>query len=64
MLMGRLGRYQTSDNRFEVCRLNFASLGEIIRPMLDQHNPTEGRSQENDKPGQKAKDSGEHKLDD
>jgi hypothetical protein len=28
--------------------------------MLDQHDPTKGRSQEYDKPGQEAQDGGEH----
>jgi hypothetical protein len=57
-------RYQTSDNHFEVCRLNFTPLDKIIGPMFDQNNPAKGRSQENDKPGQKAKDGGEHETND
>jgi hypothetical protein len=45
---------QASNNGFEIRRLNLASLDEVIRPMLDENNPTKGRSQENDKPSQEA----------
>jgi hypothetical protein len=45
---------QASNNGFEIRRLNLPSLDEVIRPMLDENNPTKGRSQENDKPSQEA----------
>jgi hypothetical protein len=52
---------QASNNGFEIRRLNLESLDEVIRPMLDEHNPTKGRSQENDKPSQEAQYGGEHR---
>jgi hypothetical protein len=51
---------QTSHNRFEIRGLDLTPLDEVIRPMLDQNDPTKGGSQEDNKPGQKAKDRGEH----
>ena len=36
-------RYYPGDDRFEIRRFNLAPLGKIIRPVLDQHNPTKGR---------------------
>jgi hypothetical protein len=52
---------QTSNNGFEIRRLNLASLDEVIRSMLDKNNPTKARSQENDKPSQEAQYGGEHR---
>jgi hypothetical protein len=52
---------QTSNNGFEIRRLNLASLDEVIRSMLDKNNPTKARPQENDKPSQEAQYGGEHR---
>jgi hypothetical protein len=51
---------QASNNGFEIRRLNLPSLDEVIRPMLDENNPTKSRSQENDKPSQEAQYGAEH----
>jgi hypothetical protein len=47
-------RNQTGKDPFDIRRLDLAPLSKIVRPMLDQDNPTKGRPQKNDKPSQKA----------
>jgi hypothetical protein len=45
---------ETRQNPFEIRRFDLAPLNKIVRPVLDQDNPTKGRSQKNNKPSQKA----------
>jgi hypothetical protein len=47
-------RNQTRQDAFEIRRFDLASLNKIVRSMLDQDNPTKGRSHKNNKPSQKA----------
>jgi hypothetical protein len=53
-------RHQPRDNGPKICRLDFTAFGEIIRTMLDQDNPTKGRSQKYDEPSQEPKDGLHH----
>jgi hypothetical protein len=47
-------RYHSGDNGFEIRCLNLAPLDKVVRAVLNQHNPTKGRPQENNKPSQEA----------
>jgi len=45
---------EARQDTFKVRGLDLATLNKIVRSMLDQDNPTKGRSHKNNKPGQKA----------
>ena len=45
---------QAGQDAFEIRRLDLATLNKVVRSVLDQDNPTKGRSQKNNKPSQKA----------
>jgi hypothetical protein len=47
-------------NPFDIRRFDLASLNKVVRPVLDQDNPTKGCPQKNDKPSQQAQDRREH----
>jgi hypothetical protein len=51
---------QVGQDAFEIRRLDLATLNKVVRSVLDQDNPTKGRSQKNNKPSQKAQDRREH----
>jgi hypothetical protein len=45
---------QARQNPFDIRRLDLAPLNEVVRPVLDQDNPTKGCPQKNDKPSQQT----------
>jgi hypothetical protein len=45
---------EARQNPFEIRRFDLAPLNKVVRPVLDQYNPTKGCPQKSDKPSQKA----------